>query len=58
MKEFGDGANRWNPRSHLWFDDPRDPGMTALYLERYLNFGLTQKELQSGKPTIGTAQTD
>jgi dihydroxy-acid dehydratase len=44
-------------RSRLWFDDPHDPGMTALYLERYLNFGLTRKELQSGKPIIGIAQT-
>jgi len=31
--------------------------MTALYLERYLNYGLTRKELQSGKPIIGIAQT-
>jgi len=44
-------------RSQLWFDDPADPGMTALYLERYLNFGLTRGELQSGKPIIGIAQS-
>ena len=44
-------------RSSLWFDNPDDPGMTALYLERYLNFGLTREELQSGKPLIGIAQT-
>ena len=44
-------------RSRLWFDNPDNPGMTALYLERYLNFGLTGKELQSGKPIIGIAQT-
>ena len=44
-------------RSRRWFDDPADPGMTALYLERYLNFGLTREELQSGKPIIGIAQT-
>jgi dihydroxy-acid dehydratase len=44
-------------RSSLWFDDPSDPGMTALYLERYLNFGMTRKELQSGRPIIGIAQT-
>ena len=44
-------------RSRLWFDDPSDPSATALYLERYLNFGLTQEELQSGKPIIGIAQT-
>ena len=44
-------------RSRFWFDDPADPGMTALYLERYLNFGLTREELQSGRPIIGIAQT-
>lgn len=44
-------------RSSLWWDNPDDPGMTALYLERYLNYGLTREELQSGKPIIGIAQT-
>jgi dihydroxy-acid dehydratase len=44
-------------RSQAWFDNPDDPGMTALYLERYLNFGITRAELQSGKPIIGIAQT-
>src|SRR3712207_2254225 len=44
-------------RSRLWFDNPDNPGMTALYLERYLNFGLTGKELQGKKPIIGIAQT-
>ena len=44
-------------RSKLWFDNPDNPGMTALYLERYLNFGLTSQELRSGKPIIGIAQT-
>jgi dihydroxy-acid dehydratase len=44
-------------RSQEWFDNPDNPGMTALYLERYLNFGLTRAELQSGKPIIGIAQT-
>ncbi len=44
-------------RSQQWFDNPDNPGMTALYLERYLNFGLTREELQSGKPLIGIAQT-
>src|ERR1700704_6571727 len=44
-------------RSRLWFDNPDNPGMTALYLERYLNFGLTGAELRSGKPIIGIAQT-
>ncbi len=44
-------------RSQLWFDNPDNPGMTALYLERYLNYGLTREELQSGKPIVGIAQT-
>src|SRR5690348_15618872 len=44
-------------RSKLWFDNPDNPGMTALYLERYLNYGLTAEELRSGKPIIGIAQT-
>ncbi|MDJ0683575.1 MAG: IlvD/Edd family dehydratase [Alphaproteobacteria bacterium] len=44
-------------RSQEWWDNPDNPGMTALYLERYLNFGLTRAELQSGKPIIGIAQT-
>ena len=44
-------------RSQLWFDNPDNPGMTALYLERYLNYGLTVEELTSGKPIIGIAQT-
>ncbi len=44
-------------RSRAWFDNPHNPDMTALYLERYLNYGLTRRELQSGKPIIGIAQT-
>jgi len=44
-------------RSRLWFDNPDNPGMTALYLERYLNYGITAEELRSGKPIIGIAQT-
>ncbi len=44
-------------RSQLWFDNPENPGMTALYLERYLNWGLTKEELTSGKPIVGIAQT-
>src|SRR3954470_23985188 len=62
------GTLQWSPpvptndkrprlRSQLWFDNPDNPGMTALYLERYLNSGLTRKELTSGKPIIGIAQT-
>ncbi|MEY4556249.1 MAG: hypothetical protein RL093_1368 [Pseudomonadota bacterium] len=44
-------------RSRAWFDNPESPDMTALYLERYLNYGLTLEELRSGKPIIGIAQT-
>jgi dihydroxy-acid dehydratase len=44
-------------RSQIWFDNPHDPAMTALYFERYLNFGLTKKELTSGRPIIGIAQS-
>jgi dihydroxy-acid dehydratase len=44
-------------RSRAWFDDPANTDMTALYLERYMNFGLSLAELQSGKPIIGIAQT-
>jgi dihydroxy-acid dehydratase len=44
-------------RSRAWFDDPANTDMTALYLERYMNFGLSLEELQSGKPIIGIAQT-
>ena len=55
-----DSANtgqRRQLRSSEWFNDPHNPAMTALYLERYLNYGLTREELQSGKPIIGIAQT-
>ncbi|MEM8554133.1 MAG: IlvD/Edd family dehydratase [Pseudomonadota bacterium] len=44
-------------RSQDWFDNPLNPEMTALYLERYLNYGLTRSELQAGKPIIAIAQT-
>ena len=44
-------------RSRAWFDNPDNVDMTALYLERYLNFGLSLTELRSGKPIIGIAQT-
>lgn len=44
-------------RSRKWFMNADNREMTALYLERYLNYGLTRKELQSGKPIIGIAQT-
>src|SRR5437660_9912235 len=44
-------------RSRQWFDNPDNPDMTALYLERYMNYGLTREELSSGKPIIGIAQS-
>ena len=44
-------------RSQQWFDDPSHADMTALYVERYMNYGLTREELQSGRPVIGIAQT-
>src|ERR1700754_5310087 len=44
-------------RSRSWFDDPGHPDMTALYVERYTNFGLSVEELQSDRPIIGIAQT-
>ncbi len=46
-----------NRRSAAWFDNPTNIDMTALYLERYLNFGLSLDELRSGRPIIGIAQT-
>src|SRR6201985_3836800 len=51
------GGGKRALRSKQWFDNPDNPGMTALYLERYLNFGLTPGELRSGKPIVGIAQT-
>jgi len=45
-------------RSQEWFANPDDVSMTALYIERYMNWGLTREELQSGRPVIGIAQTD
>lgn len=44
-------------RSQQWFNNPDDPEMTALYVERYLTWGLSREELQSGKPIIGIAQS-
>jgi len=44
-------------RSELWFNDMTVPGETAIYLERFNNYGLTRRELQSGRPVIGIAQT-
>ncbi|TCV65997.1 IlvD/Edd family dehydratase [Pseudomonas fluorescens] len=44
-------------RSEQWFNDPAHADMTALYVERYMNYGMTREELQSGRPIIGIAQT-
>ncbi|UYO00340.1 MAG: dihydroxy-acid dehydratase family protein [Devosia sp.] len=51
----GNGSRKL--RSRAWFDNPDNPDMTALYLERYMNYGVSREELQSGKPIIGIAQT-
>src|SRR6202008_2765025 len=51
------GPQQRRLRSQLWFDNPDNPGMTALYLERYLNYGLTGAEPTAGRPIIGIAQT-
>ncbi len=44
-------------RSRQWFNNPKNPDMTALYIERYMNWGISREELQSGKPIIGIAQS-
>jgi dihydroxy-acid dehydratase len=51
------GKTKLKLRSQNWFDNPDNADMTALYLERYLNYGFTRGELQGGKPIIGIAQT-
>ncbi len=50
-------AEKRRLRSQDWWDNPHNPGMTALYIERYLNYGLTRDEITSGRPIIGIAQT-
>src|SRR6476661_6471107 len=49
--------NRKRLRSEIWFNDMSEPGETAVYLERFNNYGITRQELQAGKPVIGIAQT-
>ena len=44
-------------RSELWFNDMNEVGETAVYLERFYNYGISRKELQAGRPVIGIAQT-
>src|SRR5258708_15002613 len=46
-----------NLRSRAWFNNPANADMTALYVERTMNYGLSLDELQSGRPIIGIAQT-
>lgn len=56
--ELGQTSNQPRTlRSRAWFDNPDSPDMTALYVERYLNYGISLEELQSGRPIIGIAQT-
>ena len=57
MTSHDETAERRRLRSQQWFADPENPGMTALYVERYMNWGLTREELQSGRPIVGIAQT-
>ncbi len=54
---MSESMGRRRLRSRAWFDNPDNPDLTALYIERYLNFGLTLEELRSGRPIIGIAQT-
>lgn len=54
---MGQSREKTRLRSREWFDDPNDPGATALHVERYTNFGITAQELRCGKPIIGIAQT-
>lgn len=53
----GISKKRRRLRSSRWFNNDANPGMTALYIERYLNYGMTREELMSGKPVIGIAQS-
>ena len=57
MPSSHNGEKRMKLRSQAWWDNAAHPDMTALYLERFLNYGLTRQELQSGRPIIGIAQT-
>ncbi|MGK6354670.1 IlvD/Edd family dehydratase [Sphingomonas sp. DT-207] len=57
MKQDGNEAGQPKLRSRAWFDNPANADMTALYIERYLNYGLSAEELQSGRPIIGIAQS-
>ncbi|ALV29151.1 MULTISPECIES: IlvD/Edd family dehydratase [Pannonibacter] len=53
----GDSKPARRLRSQDWFDNPDHLDLTALYLERFMNYGTTPEELRSGKPIIGIAQS-
>ncbi len=55
--KMSDTSSRKQLRSENWFNNPEKPDMTAIYVERFMNYGITRQELQSGKPMIGIAQT-
>jgi dihydroxy-acid dehydratase len=57
MARKSNGKDPAKLRSRKWFDNPANPDMTALYLERYMNWGIKREELQAGKPIIGIAQS-
>jgi dihydroxy-acid dehydratase len=57
VAKLATAENAGRLRSRAWFDNAHNPGMTAIYIERYPNYGITQDEMQSGKPIIGIAQT-
>lgn len=54
---MSEGAAPRRLRSRAWFDNPDNADMTALYIERYMNFGLSLEELQGDRPIIGIAQS-
>src|ERR671921_2867979 len=55
ISDNGRPARRF--RSREWFDDPDRRDQSALYLERFMNYGITPDELRSGRPIVGIAQT-
>jgi dihydroxy-acid dehydratase len=57
LSETAPPVERKKLRSELWFNDPSEPGETAIYIDRYMTWGLTRQELQSGRPIIGISQS-
>jgi dihydroxyacid dehydratase/phosphogluconate dehydratase len=53
----GNGRTKHRFRSRDWFDDPHRRDQSALYLERFMNYGITPDELRSGRPVVGIAQS-